>query len=311
MVNTSNRPISVDGVRLDTLAWNITKITRATAGRRSGDYEVPNLDGAIPSLHDPLEPASFGLELWLRGTDADGAVPSAGQLDTMRANLDELLHLFGKRHRFLDLREQVSATEERRAWAKLDDSISPELNAPGSAGVMNVSFTLPFGVWESPLERDWTAAPASGAVSEVTTLDGSTERITDAVFLVRGPVTTPRITDPSSGMYVQLDAALADGQAWLLDSRTWTSRYGSTTLPALGASYGLDTYGLGIYGGAPGQPNGTDASGLVTIGGPGRAYPLPLTPVRRFGRRVPLVTISSASGNAPSVTIRSRRKYAA
>ena len=293
MTTTSSRPVSVDGVRLDTLAWNVEKIERATAGRRSGDYDIPNLDGTVASLNDALEPASYGLHMWLRGTDVDGAVPAAGSLDTLRANLDELLHLFGKRHALLDLREQVSATEERRAWAKVTDAIAPELNTPGSAGTFTVALTIPAGMWEDVATQDWTQAnPVTSA--EVTTLRGSTERVNDAIFLVEGPATTPRITDPTTGMWVELGFSLPAGSFWRFNSATWSSRTGAV--------------GLGSA-----DTTGTDRAGVTAMGGPSRAYGLPLTPVRDTGARRVRATLSAASGltTASKLSIRARRKYAA
>lgn len=295
MAFTSDRPVSVDGVRLDTLAWNIEKINRATAGRRSGDYDIHNLDGVVASLNDPLEATTYGLEMWLRGTDADGAVPAAGSLDTLRANLDELLHLFGKRHALLDLREKVSDTEERRAWAKVTDSIQPDLNTPGSAGTFTVSLSIPAGVWEDVDATDQTiAAPVTAA--ELTGLTGATERINDTVFLVTGPATTPRITDPATGMWVELGVALQANQFWRFNSATWASRYGA---------------GLGL---GSADTTGTDGSAATAVGGPSRAYGLPLTPIRDTGARRVRITLTAASGiqaGTTALSTRTRRKYAA
>lgn len=295
MAFTSNRPVSVDGVRLDTLAWNIEKINRATAARRNGDYAIPNLDGAVPSLNDPLEPANYGLEMWLRGTDADGAVPVAGSLDTLRANLDELLHLFGQRHKLLDLREKVSDTEERRAWAKVADAIAPDLNQPGSAARFTVGLVIPSGMWEDVDTQDRNlVAPVTAA--EVTSLAGATERINDAIFLVTGPATTPRITDPATGMWVELGYALPAGERWRFNSATWASR--TSTTVALGSA---DTAG-------------TDRTAVTTVGGPSRAYGLPLTPVRDTGARRVKLTLTAASGivaGTTTLSTRTRRKYAA
>lgn len=296
MVNTSARPISVDGVRLDTLAWNVEKISRATAGRRSGDYDIPGVDGVVPSLNDALEPASFGLDMWLRGTDADGLVPAAGSMTTLRQNLDELLHLFGQRHKLLDLREQVDAIgTQRRTWAKVADSIAPDIDAPGSSGRFTVALTIPSGQWEDVAAIQWSAlAPVVAA--EVTGLQGSTERINDAVVLVLGPATNPRVTDPATGMWVELQQALPGGQVWRFNSATWASRQGA------GLTFdSLDT-------------TGTDLAGVTTSGGPSRPYGLPLTPARDTGARRVRVTLSAASGivnGTTQVTVSARRKYGA
>ncbi len=296
MVNTSTRPVTVDGVRLDTLAWNIEKIERSTAARRSGDYSTPLMDGTVAGLNDALEPAMYGLQMWLRGTDADGAVPVNGQTTTLRENLDELLHLFGKRHALIDLREQVDGIgTDRRCWAKVVDAIAPDINTAGSAGVFSVALTIPAGMWEEPDAKDLTLnAPVTGA--EVTTMAGSTERINDAVYLVKGPANTPRIQDPSTGMFVELGQNLAAGSFWRFSSGSWASRVGTGL--TLGST---DT-------------DGTDVTGVTGVGGPSRAYGLPLVPVRHTGARRVFVTLTASSGivnGTTQLSVRARRKFSA
>lgn len=295
MANTSDRPISVDGVRLDTLAWNVEKVVRSTASRRSADVTLANLDGSLPSVNDALEPVDFGLQMWLRGTDVDGGVPAPGSRDTFRANLDALLHLFGTRHRLLEVTEQTSATETRRAFAKVSASISPDVNVTGSAGTFSVALTIPAAMWEDAASTDVTLnAPVSAA--EPAGLIGGTERINDAVYLVTGPASTPRITDPTTGMWVELGANLPAGQFWRFNSATWASRYGS---------------GLGL---GSADTTGTDGTAITVTGGPGRAYGLPLVPVLSGGTRRVRVTLTAASGivnGTTKLSLRARRKYAA
>lgn len=492
MVNTSTRPIFVDGVRLDTLAWNVEKISRETASRRANDVSLPTLDGSLPSMNDGLEPTTFGLAMWLRGTDANGGIPAIGSQTALRNNLDELLHLFGKRHGLLEVVEQTgpgayvtnwakdpegtaltfwsnlgSATQTRtvdatvsrtggtsvkatftnavagpggltvhldgtglvagdvvrwrmwartskamtlRAWwertggtyiggtgaalpavamaantwtaiegsytvtaasqgepatqyyefgvysdvstfisgdalwgdsavitvneplppdefsgatpadaaysyqwtgtanasaslrqpigrrralAKVSASIAPDLNNVGTAGVFSVALTIPAGVWEDADTSDWTKTGTSQVASEVTTLTGGTERTNDGIFLVTGPVNTPRITDPATGMWVELGTNLAAGQFWRLNSSTWASRHGT------GLSLGsTDT-------------TGTDGSSITNVGGPARPYALPLVPVRDTGARRVRVTLSGTSMTASTaLSIRARKKFA-
>lgn len=497
MANTSDRPISVDGVRLDTLAWNVEKVTRETAARRANDVSLALLDGAIPSLNDGLEPLTFGLAMWLRGTDVDGGVPAAGSRTVFRNNLDELLHLFGKRHALLEVIEQVgggseatnllgnpgyeiaggwasnnNATEavtadtvvfragtrsarstkasgasitlasmygvghsysaagsppvvpgrtylagcwmragqagyrgqvsvsfadaaftavganilgpfvtlpattwtwvsmtvkapagatlarvgavvqtsnavastvghfvniddaiftedltatdsfngatpedathryawtgtanasaslripkaRRRALAKVSAAIAPDENSTGSQGTFSVALTVPSGVWEDELSSDFTKTGTSQVASEVTTLTGATERVNDAIILVTGPVNTPRVTDPATGMWVELTGNLSAGQFWRINSATWASRTGA---------------GLSLS--SP-DTTGTDSSAVTVVGGPSRPYVLPLVPIRDTGARRVRVTLSGTSMTAATaISIRARRKYA-
>lgn len=297
MVNTSARPIAVDGVRLDTLAWNVSKISRSVAARRSADQQVPGRDGVIASLNDDLEPATFGLEMFVMGTDADGAVPVAGRADTFRNNLDELVHLFGKRHALLEVQETVQAGVVRRAFAKVIDAIQPDVNTVGSSGMFTVGLQIPAGVWEDVATSDYTtplgAFPGVGVTITPPGLIGGTERITDAIVVVHGPVTNPRVTDPTTGAYVELQFALPEGDKWRVNVGTWASRTGNLSFTSSDTT-GTDRTTVTRYGGTPNQA----------------AY-LPLTPVRSGGQRqVDLVLTGSATTVATRVGVRARRKYA-
>jgi hypothetical protein len=296
MTTTSDRPYTVDGVRLDTLAWNITKINRSTAARRSGNQLLPGVDGLVPSLNDNLEPLTLGLEMFVMGTDADGAVPVAGKRDTMRANLDELTHLFGKRHALLDVQEKVSATDTRRMWAKVQDAIAPDVNLVGSSGLFTVGLFIPYGVAEDVATADWTgtAGAASGTTQEVTTLRGASERTTDTIVLVKGPVTNPRVTDPNTGAYVQLNQALSSTQFWRFNVATWATRYGT---------------GLGL---GSADTTGTDGTSTTVFGGTrNQAAFLPIVPIRSGGLRISQLALSgTAFTGATQLSARTRRKYA-
>lgn len=300
MTYTSDRPLSVDGVRLDTLAWNIEAIQRATAGRRSSDLEVPGLDGVRPSLNDPLNAATMGLSMFVRGTDADGLVPGGSNARTQfMRNLDELVHLFGKRHALLDVQQTQGDGTVRRAWAKVTDTIAPEVNTPGSAARFSVGMSLPYGVWEDVDTSDWTSGALTANTSvEVTALAGATERILDAVLLVKGPITNPRITDPATGAWVQLNQALVSTSYWRVNIGTWASRYGS---------------GLGL---GSADTTGTNGQASTTYGGTRRQTVfLPLVPTRSGGSRKVFLQVSSGGGAtaidaAARLSVRARRKYA-
>jgi hypothetical protein len=479
---TSDQPILIDGVRLDTLAWNIAKINRSTAGRRSADVAVPGMDGVVPSLNDDLEPATFGLDMFVRGTDADGAVPTGGSRAAFWANLDELVHLFGKRHGLIEVREQtgpgtpstnlavnpgsevvvqqwvggggngtivldtavkrsgaqssrvdwvtgtwgqafggppaggvipikpnttyvVSAwiywasgarpsfncvaqgyvragtvlgvtalqlgqwgritctyktgpddtgliwygatsvasswhvddvlVEEgtslsdfwdgstvdttydyawvgtpgnsqstrtpkstRRAFAKVTDTLTPDVNAIGTAGTFTVALSVPAGCWEDPTSTDWfSSVLASGTAVEVTSLRGATERNQDGVILVTGPGNNPRVTDPSTGAYVQLNQNLAAGQAWRINLQTWDSRYGAGLTLASADGSGTDGAPSTVWGGA------STVAAYTTLQ-PART---PGDPVRRTWLTL---TVTGGLTSSTRLSVRARRKYA-
>lgn len=498
MITTSVRPITIDGVRLDTLAWNITQINRAVAARRSADQQVPGRDGVIPSLNDDLEPTTLGLEMFVLGTDQDGAVPATGRSNTFRNNLDELIHLFGKRHALLEVIESMDANtlpatnlapnpsmegatqyavtgsglalsfaasatpaagatvlradvtdsgaltafpvlfnnyiganrilaspgaaigakfkirspiggartcfarlrcynggtviadvgnvtfttsavsttwteitltgnlpagcdgfgviiqgnaaadwangnraeldtlmpwvgadpgpyfdgdtpadanytyawtgtahnsasvrnpkRRRRAWAKVTDSIQPDLNTVGSSGMFTVGLELPYGVWEDVDTTDWDSGLIqSNATRYIDTLDGATERLTDAIFTVTGPVTNPRITDLTSGSYVELQGTVAAGNVWRVNCGTWVSRTGTTLTLGSADTAGTDAQAITRFGGIPNQ------GGFLTLA-PARVGTL---------RRYVIKMDGTARDANTRLAFRARRKYAA
>lgn len=183
----------------------------------------------------------------------------------------------------------------RRAWAKVTDSIQPDMNDSGGSGKFTVGLELPYGVWEDEATQDWTgtAGAASGTVQEVTTLQGATERITDAILLVLGPATNPRVTDPATGAYVELQAALAAGDRWRVNVGTWATRTGNIGLSDADTA-GTDQQDVTRYGGTANQ-----------------AAFLPLTPVRLDGTRKVRVALSGTGFTASTqMQVRARRKYA-
>lgn len=265
MTYTSDRPFRVDGVRLDTLAWNIQKINRASAARRTGDVQVPGLDGVLASLNDDLEPITFGLEMFVRGTDVDGK-PISGrtQRDVFRENLDGLVHLFGKRHELLHVEEQVGPGLWRQCRAKVVDSIVPEMVEHGGHGTFSVALTIPSGVWEDQVSQVWDSGPVTlNNPMEVTTLRGATERSNDAIILVKGPIHNPVVGDVNTGAWIALTGTIAAGSAWRVNVGTWSSR--------LGAGLVLESP----------DSAGTDVSATTRFGGTNNAASyLPLVPVR-------------------------------
>lgn len=289
----AQHPVTVDGVSLDSVAWNIESKIRTWAGSRSGDYPVPGVDGEAASLNDDLDSTVMTLSMWLLGTDGNGVVPGGSTpMAQCYANLDALSHLFiGPRHRLLDVREVVDASGTvRQAYCKVVDAIPPEVR-PGGRAAFTVTLKLPDGLRQDVNTSDWAqASAASGTVYEVATLQGSTGPINDAVLLVTGPATNPTVTDPTTGAYVRLNASLTAGQAWRVNNETWSSRYGTLTLASPDAS-------------------GTDASGITDDGG-GNTRLLRLLPTLDTGqRRVRVVLSGTGFTAATGLSIRARRKF--
>jgi hypothetical protein len=293
MATYTSYPVTVDGVRLDSSAWGIEARTRITAPARTADVVLPGVDGVSASLNDDLDQMQRTYNMWLLGTDADGIIPGGSNaMSQCLANLDQLTFLFGTRHRLIDVQEVVDHTGTvRQYWGKVADTISPEIRA-GGIGRFSVTVNVPAGTGQDVNTADWSQSSLTSAVFyEVTTLAGMTGPLSDAILLVTGPITNPRITDLATGGYVQLNAAVPAGQQWRVNCGTWATRYGS------GLSFtSLDSAGT----------NG-DA---VTISSGGGASFLRMRPALSGGvRRVQLSLTGTGITTATTLAVRARRKF--
>ncbi|NYI05253.1 hypothetical protein [Allostreptomyces psammosilenae] len=281
--------ITVDGVSLDTLAWGVRTRTglHTTPGLRGSDTPVPGRHGALWRPDKFHEPAELTLSMWVAGCLPDGTVPSdEARLTLYRANLDALHRLFTTRQRLLDLRVDYGPpVGERQAFAQVTGKIEPEQLDPYTAR-FNVSLSVPGAFWQDAADSEY-ASPAGvtgGAELPLEVFAGATAPLDELVYVVSGPATNPRLTDAVTGQWVQLAAALADGEDWQVDARYWTS----TTGPGLG-------FGTG----------GSNRAGVTTHGGPGTRL-LELEP----GEGGPVLRLSaSGTGATTRVLVRGRRKY--
>lgn len=293
MATYSSFPVTVDGVRLDSSAWNITAKSRSLAGVRNGDSVLPGVDGVAQSLNDDFEPATMTLSMWVVGTDANGVVPpTSNGMAQCRANLDELAFLFGKRHGLLNVTEVVNAQgATRRFFGKVVDAITPEIRAGGRA-TFTVSLQIGDAMWEDETASDWSATGiASGVSTEVTTMLGATGPISDGIFVVTGPAANPQINDLTTSAYVRLNRTLAAGEAWRVNAATWSTRYGTGL--TLGSN---DTAGA--------------AADAITVFGGGNARMLRMVPQNAAGgRRVYLSLGGTGFSAATALAVRARRKY--
>jgi hypothetical protein len=221
--------VTVDGTRLDTLAYNIETLDgRLTIpGVRGDNIVIPGRDGSIYVPNKSFDDGSMTLKMWVRGCDVDGAIPTT-RMTEYRNNIATLTRLFGKRDSLLDVRQVWPAgtiqylCEVRQAYDFAENSFMPkakfavELNIPGVFG-QDVSTT------------DYTGSTSltSGTTVTMAAYNGGTAPIKDAIIVVRGPATNPRLTNTSTGQWVQLSATIATGTDWRVNVGTWETVTGS------------------------------------------------------------------------------------
>lgn len=301
----SDHPITVDGVRLDTLGYGIEGAALTIGGLRSGDQVLAGMDGVVASLEDAREPSIYALSMFVNGCDEDGLVPAdRNRWGMLRQNLDMLLALFARTDALLDVREVVVGdpvtqdvqnaldAPQRQAYAKVSDTLAPDLQ-PGAVARFTVALNFPSVFWQDVDAQVWAqAALVSGTTYAVPTLDGSSAPISDAVVCLTGPATSPvKVADANTGAFVRLNANVPAGQTWRVNTATWESRMGATLGPD-----SADT-------------DGTDMAAATDSGG---RYPslLRLTPRPDAGtRRVKMAVTAAGMAAASTLTVSARRKF--
>lgn len=242
-MNTSSHPITIDNVRLDTWAWNITTkegwdLGLAVVGT---DEPVPGRHGEIWTPNKKFGAGRFIVEMWVRGSLANGMPPSHGDAYAQyRENLDKLRLLFGVRHRLLDVRQDLGPLGVRRAYCEVRGAVDPKMVA-SARGTFSVLFQNPGAFWEDVdlIAHDSGIGVTTGT-RHVTEFAGGSAPILDSELVFDGPWTTPYIIDPATGHKLQLSSNVPAGQQWYVNCKKRTSRVGTNI--AWSDSGGTDVY---------------------------------------------------------------------
>ena len=173
-------PITVDGVRLDSVAYSVTTRNgwQSTPGLRAASVEAAHVDGVlVPDRAAPLEPGQIALSMFVRGSDWPEYV----------YNLDTLKRLFstprGTVEVTMDTGDQVRVCQARTVASWQPEHINP-LHAR-----FTVIMEIPSGVWTTARYAVQRASIV-GANKPVRVVCGDpTAKVTDAQVLIHKPAT--------------------------------------------------------------------------------------------------------------------------
>lgn len=295
---SSLHPITVvrNGVetRLDNHAYDIET--------KNGVHFIPGMVGASPAvpgrsgqIYVPGKrrgPGAIYLSMSVQETNTAGVAPADGY-QGWKANLDALFKLFDTTMAQIAVREytdvvplgqtNLSTYNYIEALCSVEMAIAPEIQGR-YFGRFTVECIINDGCWREKTEQTIIAGTAAGTLN-LTGLAGSTAHIEDAIFCIDGPVTNPRLTDPSTGHYIQYTGTIANGTQWVIDCGLWKSVTGT----------GLD-FNVAA---------GTNATALTTAVG--------LFSPRLYGisnADTPATTFSGSSMGANTrVRVKARRKF--
>jgi hypothetical protein len=294
VVTTSTIPLTIDGVRLDTYAYNIETLEGRLVfpPTRGENPVVPGDDGSVFIPNRNFEDGIMTLQMWVRGADVDGLVPGGSSARAeFRKNLQRLTRIFGIKHRLLDIRQAWPTDPTTIQYlCTVQDTFDFSGNAHNASAKFAVVLRIPDVFGQDVNTTDYTSAAAltTGTTLTLTALDGGTAPVRDAIYVVNGPATNPRLTNPETGEWVQLNLAIASGTNWRFNAATWESRTGA---------------GLTV---ASSDTSGT-ARVAETAYGSGGARFMTLTP-RDAG--APQLTLTGTGlGANTQVLVRARRKF--
>lgn len=254
MVNTSSYPITIDGVRLDTYAWNVsTKVGRdASPGKKGANFDTGNVDGELWIPNKKANAGLFALKMWVGGTDEDGVVPSGDDYWKYTENLDSLKRMFNVSGRLIDVRQSLKndGTKIRQALCEVTDIISPEmLAAYPYTTEFTVGLKIPGSFWQDVAESNFDSAIGLVANTNHTLpapWPAATAPMRDLYVVLDGPATNPKLIDNRNGHYVMYNGILPNGQQWVVNTVTYSSKVG------VGIAFtdtGTDVYEQTVYAG--------------------------------------------------------------
>ncbi|WP_424183858.1 hypothetical protein ACOBQX_18025 [Actinokineospora sp. G85] len=284
---------AVDGVPLDHPAgcWKLLAATqvRPLPGARAASVAVPGRPGELPLVGADVEATTVGLTLGITGVSPDGVNQGAAGLD---ANLAALYGVFGVRHRLLDVRfTPAPGVAEVAAEATVTAASEPQVWIGAARARLAVVLRIPGAYWRDVAPSTWSTTTL-GVPVRVSTLDGSSAPVLDAVLRITGPVTGLRITDTATGGWVSYPLTLAAGRALRVHCGRMDAHEG--------ASIAWDG-------------TSANATGRITTGGPGSGFRfLALTPqavTSAHDRGVQVLVEGTATTDATLVELRARRAY--
>ena len=229
-------------IQIDTIAFEgnksyiLTSRTgwEVTPGLSGSNIAVPGRNGEIWRAKD-YAPGRMVLDIVVTHLNSSGVVPGGSTAEKQyQANMDLLMVT-------LTQQTQILVTKvydpdglypvTRQNYAEVTALLQPEFIGSESepSATLTVELTFPNPIWFDLIGRDYVGAAnaTNNRTLTLTRFEGITAPLDEAIFLVIGPATNPRITD-RSGAWVQYNGTIAAGARWRVNTRTFQSEVGSS-----------------------------------------------------------------------------------
>lgn len=231
MSDGMNKPLTVNGVELHTLAWNVKNRSGRwrVPERRGADAIMPGIHGSARRLGKPFASNTMVWSMWAVGANANGTIPADKNIaKKCMENLDALSRLFTAPTLVINQTDWTTPDPlVRTCTAQCVSAIDFTSMAGGTMAEFSVELQIPEVFWfDVATTTQAIAVGSSGNVLNFTNFGAATAPLVNAVFELTGPIQTPRLTDPVTGQWVQLNKNLAGGAVWQVDVGAWTTKIG-------------------------------------------------------------------------------------
>jgi len=187
---------------------------------RGDDIAVPNLPGRLyaPKLADRRR---FALALHVTPMNASGTLTEPTQARQAQANLDALRLLFGRPGR-RSLVHTLPDGSSRTAQAEVVrfQSVTPQAGRHAWAAVVDFQLADPYFYGSAVVDsaRSTAASPTDFAF-----VNPGTVRTNGIVLDFVGPISNPRVTNQTNGLYVECLVTVASATHLIIDCAKFTA----------------------------------------------------------------------------------------
>ena len=240
--------ITVDGENLDQLlARGVDGISglMSVAGTRGSDLLIPGAHGERHVPGKRSDALDLALPLWVRGVNPDGSLPggtdSAARV-AFHGRVRAIVAMFPQGQQ-VTVRHTLTDGDAREILAEVTDVMDMSVRGTGrhTLGQVSVGLRCADPFWSDVADSTGTATANSGASVTLSGFAGATAPMEN--LLVRfGPSTNPRITQPSTGVYMGWNGVVPSGGSLVVDTAAWRM-YGEGGLTIVPADYGQLYYG--------------------------------------------------------------------
>lgn len=232
MSNSTDTYWEINGVSLQTMAWNITSWggeLQAPPPLRGDNQKIPYRPGVVMEERLP-DSMTRTFSMWVVGADEDGNIVPNRRAEFER-NLKKLRALFWNQGRPVQITKRWREYGGSTVQTATGTAIFSGGFAPSMQGSQRASFTVDMFFADPFYYGPEIAIPVpSATTSTITPTVYGDYETTDLTIEFSGARDNMRLTNVTEGIWVNVQRTLALGSKILLDADEWTSKQGSTNV---------------------------------------------------------------------------------